>query len=105
MPATPSPAPPSPSDAALAALLMRRQAALSVRVAAVFLVLVLGVPLLTHFAPEFCQQPLFGFPLSWLLLGILFYPLTWVLSTYFVRVSERMETEEAALVREERPRP
>ena len=91
-----------PPDAALAAVLMRRQAALSLRVAAVFLILVLGVPLLTHYAPEWCQQPVAGFPLSWFLLGILFYPITWALSTYFVRASERMEAEEAALVREER---
>lgn len=103
-----SPTPPPAehhSDRWLSAQLMRRQAALSLRVAAVFLLVVLGVPLLTQFAPEWTQQSVLGFPLVWLLLGILFYPITWALSTYFVRVSERVEAEEAEMVRRERPRP
>lgn len=81
---------------------MRRQAALSLRVAAVFLFLILGVPLANYFAPSWSQQPVFGFPLSWFLLGILFYPITWALSTYFVRASEKLESEEAAMIRSER---
>lgn len=98
--------PPKPlhkhTDAELAAALMRRQAALGSRVAAVFLALVFGAPLLNHYAPEFTSLPVFGFPLSWFLLGILFYPITWGLSAYFVRASERLEAEEARMVRSER---
>ena len=90
------------TDAELASILMRRQAALSMRVAAVFLVLILGVPLANHFLPEWSQQPVLGFPLTWLLLGILFYPITWALSAYFVKASERLEAEEAAMIRSER---
>jgi uncharacterized membrane protein (DUF485 family) len=86
----------------LAGILMRRQAALGLRVASVFLLLIFGLPFLTHFAPSLTQQPVFGFPLSWLILGILFYPITWALSAYFVRASERLEAEDAELVRQER---
>jgi uncharacterized membrane protein (DUF485 family) len=93
------------ADPALLRRLMRRQAALSMRVAAVFLFLILGLPLATRFAPDWTQQPVLGFPLSWFLLGILFYPITWALSAYFVRASERLEAAEAAAIREEPVRP
>lgn len=102
----PAPDPAAPhSDLDLARALMRRQAGLSIRVAAVFLALVLGLPLLTHYRPDWTQQPVLGFPFSWFLLGILFYPITWALSTYFVRASERMEAEEAEMMRRERSLP
>jgi uncharacterized membrane protein (DUF485 family) len=90
------------SDSELAGILMRRQASLGIRVAAVFLVLILGIPLLNHYAPELSQQPVLGFPLAWFVLGILFYPITWALSAYFVKASERLESEDADLVRRER---
>ncbi|HTE17351.1 MAG TPA: DUF485 domain-containing protein [Armatimonadota bacterium] len=90
------------SDSDLTGTLMRRQALLGVRVAAVFLILVLGMPLLTHFRPDWTQQPILGFPASWFLLGLLFYPITWALSAYFVKASERMESEDAEMVRRER---
>ena len=97
MPATPSPAPNAPpvhDEAALAATLMRRQALLSLRVAAVFLIIVFGLPLLTHFRPDWTQAPILRFPLSWFLLGLAFYPLSWALSFYFVKASERLEAED-----------
>jgi uncharacterized membrane protein (DUF485 family) len=107
MPAKPhddasAPAHPHLTDAQLASRLMRQQAALGMAVAAVFLVLILGLPLLTAFAPAAAQTPVFGFPLSWFILGIAFYPITWVLSAYFVKASEKLETEEARMIREER---
>lgn len=92
------------TDAQLAGRLMRQQALLSIGVAAVFLVLILGLPLLTQFAPALTQQLVFGFPLSWFILGLAFYPITWALSAYFVKASEKLEAEEAAMVREERGR-
>ncbi len=72
------------------------------RVAVVFLLLILGLPLLTHFAPSVTQQNVLGFPLSWFILGLAFYPITWALSAYFVTASERLEAEEAEMVRQER---
>ena len=32
-----------------------------------------------------------GFPASWLFLGVLFFPITWLLSAYFIRESDRIE--------------
>jgi len=90
------------SDAALARVLMRRQAALSLRVGVIFLALVLGLPLLTYWRPDWSQTPVFGFPLSWFLLGLLFYPISWALSAYFVKQSERLEEEGVEYVRKER---
>jgi len=98
------PAAETPEDAhdpSLIASLMRQQAALSMRVGVVFLVLILGLPLATHFAPDLTQKPVFGFPLSWFVLGILFYPLTWALSAYFVNATERLEADEAEVMRAE----
>src|SRR5947207_15854093 len=89
------------SDRELASALMRRQAALGMRVAALFLVLILGLPLVSFFRPEWSQVAIGGFPLSWLVLGLLFYPITWALSAYFVKASERLEAEQAAQVRAE----
>ena len=75
---------------------MRKQAALSIRVAAVFLVIIFGIPLLNWKAPDFAATPVGGFTLTWLLLGILFYPVTWLLSGYFIRQSDKIESEIAA---------
>ena len=90
------------NDRELSGRLMRHQAMLGLRVAAVFLVLILGLPLLTQFAPSFTQQTVLGFPLSWFILGLAFYPITWALSAYFVKASEKLEHDEAQMVREER---
>jgi hypothetical protein len=75
----------------LARAVMRRQAALSLRVAAVFVVLVLGVPLVNYAFPEEANSPVLGFTASWLFLGVLIYPITVALSFYFVGRSDRIE--------------
>ena len=36
------------------------------------------------------------FTLTWLILAVLFFPITWLLSIYFVRESEKIESEAAA---------
>lgn len=79
--------------ARLAHVVMRRQAALSLRVAAVFLAMVLGLPLVNHFLPGVANAPLGGFTRTWLFLGVLFFPITWLLSAYFIRASDRIEAE------------
>ncbi len=86
----------SPDELArLADRLMRRQAALSLRVAAVFAVLILGLPLVNAYLPDLADARVGGFPASWLFLGVLFYPITVALSFYFVRHSDRIEAESA----------
>jgi uncharacterized membrane protein (DUF485 family) len=84
---------PPESHADLARAVMRRQAALSIRVAAVFLAMLFGLPLVNYILPSLANLPVFGFTATWLFLGVLFYPITWVLSWYFIRESDRIESE------------
>ena len=80
----------------LAHAVMRHQASLSIRVALVFLVMIFGLPLINYFAPEAANAlsgATFGFTPTWLFLGILFFPITWLLSAYFVRRSDQIEAE------------
>lgn len=81
---------------ALATAMMRRQAALSIRVAAVFLILIFGLPLVNWLLPQVAGAAVGGFTVTWLLLGVLFYPITWLLSGYFIRESDRIEARIAA---------
>lgn len=79
--------------ARLAHAVMRRQAALSLRVAGVFILLVFGLPLVNFYLPGIANAPAFGFTTTWLFLGVLFFPITWLLSAYFIRQSDRIEAE------------
>src|SRR4051812_19064837 len=85
----------SPDEhARLARRLMRRQAGLSLRAAAVFAVLLLGLPLFNAYLPHVANGGVEGgFTLTWLVLGVLFYPITVALSFYFVKHSDRIEAE------------
>lgn len=82
--------------AALAKAMMQRQAALSIRVAAVFLILIFGLPLINWLLPQVAAASVGGFTFTWLLLGVLLYPITWLLSGYFIRESDRIEAQIAA---------
>ena len=77
-------------------IVMARQAALSLKVALVFVAILIGLPLLNKFAPELASRPIFGFSLTWLVLGVLFYPITWGLSRVFIDSSNKIESELAA---------
>jgi uncharacterized membrane protein (DUF485 family) len=79
----------------LASRLMREQATLGLRVAAVFVLLLVGLPLANLYLPSLGGTRVLGFTLTWLLLGILFYPVTWFLSAYFVKESDRIEARHA----------
>lgn len=88
-------------QARLARVVMQKQAALSLRVSAVFLFLLLGLPLVNAFLPDLANRSVGGFTLTWLFLGVLFYPITWILSGYFIRASDRIEAECAEYARTE----
>ena len=79
--------------ARLAHAVLRRQAGLSLRVAALFALLVFGVPLVNYYLPDLANAPILGFTASWLFLGVLFFPITWLLAAYFIRQSDRIEKE------------
>ncbi len=76
--------------------LMRRQLRLSVACAAAFLIALLGMPLLNYFFPEAMAVRVGGFTLTWLLLGVLFFPFVWIISFLFIRRSIALEDAEVA---------
>jgi Predicted membrane protein len=78
--------------------LMRRQLRLSIACAAAFLVALLGLPLLNYFAPELMATRVAGFTLSWLILGVLFFPLVWIISYVFIKRSIALEEDEVKSV-------
>ncbi len=73
---------------------MRRQLSLSIACAATFLVALLGLPLLNYFAPAFMATRVAGFTLSWLIVGVLFFPFVWIISFVFIRRSLKLEADE-----------
>jgi len=90
------------SDAFLHSL-MRKQLKLSIACAVAFLVVLLGLPLANYFWPELMATRVFGFTITWFLLGIGFFPAVWVISFFFIRRSIALEEEEVAEVaRDER---
>ena len=83
--------------------LMRRQLKLSVICAATFLVVLLGLPLANYWAPALMATRVAGFTLSWLILGVLFFPAVWAISWYFIRRSIWLENDEVAQVQAAQP--
>ncbi len=86
----------------LAQSVMRQQLALSIKVASIFLIMLFGLPLVNRFMPELANRPIWGFTASWLFIGVLFYPITWVLSWIFIRESDRIESGIAASLHHEK---
>ena len=74
--------------------LMRRQLRLSIACAATFLVALLGLPLVNYYFPEAMAQRVWGFTLTWLVLGVLFFPLVWGIAWVFIRRSIALEEAE-----------
>ena len=74
--------------------LMRRQLKLSVACAGAFLVALLGLPLLNYFFPEAMATRVFGFTLTWFVLGVAFFPFVWVIAYYFIKRSIALEEAE-----------
>ncbi len=77
--------------------LMRRQLRLSIGCASAFLLVLVGLPLANYFAPEFMSQPVGGFTLTWLLLGVLVFPFVWIIARVFITRSMALEEAEVAL--------
>jgi uncharacterized membrane protein (DUF485 family) len=95
-----SPTPPEQDDVvhseSFLRSLMRRQLSLSISCAATFFVALLGLPLLNYFAPELMATRVGGFSLSWLVVGVLFFPFVWIISYVFIRRSIALEEDEVA---------
>ncbi|MBI5766848.1 MAG: DUF485 domain-containing protein [Verrucomicrobia bacterium] len=82
--------------------LMRRQLRLSIVCAAAFLIVLLGLPLANYFAPALMATRVGGFTLSWLVLGVLFFPAVWAISWFFIKRSIALEDDEVAQVQREK---
>ena len=92
---TPSVKPDIHSEAFLHSL-MRRQLRLSIICAAAFLVALLGLPLLNYFLPDAMATRVFGFTLTWFVLGVLFFPFVWIIAWLFIKRSIALEEVEVA---------
>lgn len=79
--------------------LMRRQLKLSIGCAAAFLVVLLGLPIANYLYPQVMATRIAGFTVSWLLLGVLFFPAVWIISYRFIRRSMWLEDDEVQQVR------
>lgn len=80
--------------------LMRRQLSLSISCAATFLVALIGLPLLNYFAPALMATRVAGFTLTWLVLGVLFFPFVWIISYAFIKRSIALEDDEVKQVQD-----
>jgi len=80
-------------------LLMRRQLKLSVACAATFLIALFGLPLFNYFAPAPMATRVAGFTLTWLILGVLFFPFVWIISWVFIHRSIALEQDEVNSVK------
>lgn len=74
--------------------LMRKQLKLSIACALAFFIVLLGLPLANYFAPELMAKRVFGFTLTWFVLGIGFFPAVWCIAFYFIKRSIKLEEEE-----------
>lgn len=72
---------------------------MSIVCAAAFLVALLGLPLANYFLPGLMAKRVFGFTLSWFMLGVLFFPLVWLISWIFIRRSIALEEQEIRSVK------
>src|SRR5437773_7863729 len=78
--------------------LMRKQLRLSILCAGSFLLVLLGLPLANYFLPELMATRIFGFTLTWLILGVAFFPAVWLIAWLFIRRSISLEEAEVAEV-------
>ena len=75
--------------------LIQRQLRLSIVCAALFVIALLALPLANYYWPELMSRRVFGFTLTWFILGVLFFPFVWIISYFFIKRSIALEDEEA----------
>ena len=80
-------------------LLMRKQLRLSIACATTFLIALLALPLANYFFPDLMATRVFGFTLTWFILGVLFFPFVWIIAWLFIRRSIALEESEVEEVK------
>jgi hypothetical protein len=78
--------------------LVRAQLAASVRVAAMALLLFAPLPVLFALVPAAADFPILGIPVIWWVLGLLAYPVLYLLARLHRRQAERIERDFAELL-------
>lgn len=81
--------------------IMMSQLRLSLKLSAAFVVILLGLPLANYYFPDIVNTRVFGLTATWLFLGVLFYPLTWVIARIYISKSLALEHEIAGWIRGE----
>jgi len=72
--------------------LIVRQRRLSIAATALLLGAVVGVVTISHLFPETMAVPVWrGFSPAFLFMGVLIYPLTWIVAVLYVVISNRMD--------------
>lgn len=77
--------------------LMARQLKLSISCAVAFVVVLVGLPVMNYLAPEFMATRVGGFTMTWLVLGVLFFPFVWIIARIFITRSMALEEAEVKL--------
>ncbi|RYD01823.1 hypothetical protein N752_28640 [Desulforamulus aquiferis] len=72
-------------------IIMGQQLRLSLLLFAVFFLILFGLPLMNYYLPDITNFRVWGFTVSWLFLGIMFYPLTWLVAYIYVKCSLNLE--------------
>jgi uncharacterized membrane protein (DUF485 family) len=97
---------PDPTDVhgeAFLGRLLRGQLRLSMACAGAFLVVLLALPLANYFFPDLMARRVFGFTLTWFILGVLFFPFVWLIAWVFIRRSIALEEAEVREVKLQAP--
>lgn len=81
--------------------LMRAQFRLSAIVIGLAALGIGGLPLLLLAIPATRRLGLLGMPFPWLVLGVLVYPVTWLLAQWYTRQAERVESDFRAALEHE----
>ena len=63
-----------------------------------------GLPLANYFLPELMATRVFGFTLTWFLLGVMFFPLVWLIAWAFIKRSIALEEAEVLEIEKGRRR-
>lgn len=80
--------------------LVRAQLGLALRLAAVVGCIVLAIPLLGNMFPAIEALTIFGIRANWLILGVLLYPLFYIVGRIYVRLAEQSERDFMGIVDE-----
>ncbi len=78
--------------------LVRAQLTLSLRMAGLFVLPLLTLPLLFALLPRLGEVSVFGLRLPWLVLGLLVYPCLFLIGWAYVRLADRTEQDFADII-------